>query len=51
MSNLLVQLSKYTVDSYANVRITQHTLQKAGLGGKTYDIGFVNGTVQVKKLG
>ena len=46
----LTQLSKYTVDSYANVRITQHTLQKAGLGGKTFDIELVNGAVQVKKL-
>jgi len=45
----LTQLSKYTVDSYSNVRITQATLQKAGLGGKTYDIEFTNGAVQVKK--
>jgi hypothetical protein len=46
-------LSKYTVDSYANVRITQHTLQKAGLGGKVFDIDLVNSGsdnfVRVKK--
>ena len=46
----LTQLSKYTVDNYANVRITQGVLQKAGLGGKTFDIELVNGQfVQVKK--
>ena len=47
----LTQLAKYTVDKYINVRINQPVLQKAGLGGKTYDIEFVNGAVQVKKIG
>ncbi len=31
-------LSAYTVDSYGNVRITQATLKKGGLGGNQYKI-------------
>lgn len=31
-------LSRYTVDSYDNVRITQYVLQRGGIGGKKFNI-------------
>ncbi len=41
-------LSTYTVDKYGNVRVTQHTLQRAGCGGKEYEIDGDANKVVVK---
>lgn len=47
-ATVLSQLSTYTVDSYNNVRITQHVLQKAGLDGKVYSIELSGNAIQVR---
>lgn len=40
---------KYTVDSHGQVRLTQSLLQRAGIGGKEYDVeNGNNNTVKVK---
>lgn len=41
-------LTNYKVDSYGNVRISQATLQKVGLGGNVYDIDGDTDKVFVK---
>lgn len=38
----------YTVDDYNQIRVTQNFLQKAGLGGNSYDISESNDKVVVK---
>lgn len=42
-------LATYTVDKYGNVRVTQATLQRAGIGGKEYVIEGDATMVTVKK--
>jgi hypothetical protein len=46
---VLTPLSSYTVDKYGNVRITQHTLVKGGVGGKLYEIDGDSSKVVVRK--
>lgn len=46
---VLTPLSSYTVDKYGNVRITQHTLVKGGIGGKVYEIDGDHSKVVVRK--
>jgi hypothetical protein len=43
-------LSTYKVDMYGNVRVTQHTLQRAGCGGKEYKIEGDTTKLVVTKL-
>lgn len=39
---------KYTVDKYGQIRITQHMLKRAGIGGTSYDLSGVADKIVVK---